>query len=532
MRQGRLVALVSSLLLVFAATGLAAPPAEGRRLALVVGVNEFEDPRWPRLRFPAKDAADVARALRRTFDRVITLREAPTRADVLAALDDLTRASTSPTDTVVVYLSTHGTLDYDVKGKLQRVLVLSDTREAQSVDTGLTHRDLLDRLERARSKRKLVVIASCHSGVGKSQLSRDLARDLRSLKSPFFEKPVPTPGEGRIVLAASAWGETAREDEGLKNDIYTHFFLQALEGFDLDNDGATTALEAHEFARRRTSEFTGGRQRPSLTAELVGDDPIVLAGKRLRTGHPMVASWAAAFSGGRLEVDGRDKGALPGSFVLKAGEHDIRVLKGDAVLLERSIDVEPGQVTLLETLAQAPSRPWLELSAGSGARGVRSRVVGRDYLPNRWTAQVRGAWISPDAAWRVGIELGASQLQHEVGLSDPLAGRVPAVAALLIFDGAATLDRRLFTWGPLEFVAGGRLGASVGRRRFEIQTVAEPTQVIGVPWGGLGLGLSWAATPVVGLHARAGVDLLMPSIEGRLRPTFSDAYLLGVWVRP
>ncbi len=56
-----------------------------------------------------------------------------------------------------------------------------------------------------------------------------------------------------MVFAACDWGETAREDEGLKNDIYTHFLIEGLNGSaDRNIDGAVTATEAHDYARRRT----------------------------------------------------------------------------------------------------------------------------------------------------------------------------------------------------------------------------------------------------------------------------------------
>src|SRR5512142_1446405 len=69
-----------------------------RRLALLIGIAGFDDPEWRTLRYPAKDAADLARALadasRGAFDQVETLTDGATRdavRDALARLADLDR---------------------------------------------------------------------------------------------------------------------------------------------------------------------------------------------------------------------------------------------------------------------------------------------------------------------------------------------------------------------------------------------------------------------------------------------------------
>ena len=62
-----------------------------RRIAVVVGINEFDDAKWDKLRYPVKDAEDFAAVLNDQryghFDKVITLttREETTRSRILAA---------------------------------------------------------------------------------------------------------------------------------------------------------------------------------------------------------------------------------------------------------------------------------------------------------------------------------------------------------------------------------------------------------------------------------------------------------------
>jgi uncharacterized caspase-like protein len=263
-----------------------------RRLALLVGISRFEDPQWRNLRYAAKDAEDLAAALRDPtrghFDqvRVLTRPRETTRAAILAALRQLKQEATRPDDVVVVYFSAHGTLARDGRGELKRYLVTTDASYRAISQTALSMDALKAGFDELPSRRRLMVLATCHSGSGKSLLPRELEAELAGIKSGFYARPLEESSRASMVFAACDWGETAREDEGLRNDIYTHFLIDGLTGAaDRNVDGAVTATEAHDYARRRTYTFTGGRQRPSAEILEVGADPVVLAGHIDRAGR-------------------------------------------------------------------------------------------------------------------------------------------------------------------------------------------------------------------------------------------------------
>src|SRR5204862_6374577 len=92
---------------VIAALALAAllstEPDAGKRLALVAGNDRFDDAHWPALRYAAKDARDVEKALA-GFDRIFRAGEhgRATKKELLGALDALALANTSDLDTVVI----------------------------------------------------------------------------------------------------------------------------------------------------------------------------------------------------------------------------------------------------------------------------------------------------------------------------------------------------------------------------------------------------------------------------------------------
>ncbi|HLM45347.1 MAG TPA: caspase family protein, partial [Myxococcaceae bacterium] len=288
-----------------------------RRIALLVGISQFQDPQWRNLRYSEKDARDLAAALkdpaRGRFDqvRLLTSPEETTRASILAAVRQLQQEASRPDYVVVVYFSAHGTLARDNQGELKRYLVTRDASYRAITQTALSMDVLKAEFDKLPSRRRLLMLATCHSGSGKSLLPKELEAELAGVKSGFYARPLEESSRASLVFAASDWGETAREDEGLRNDIYTHFLIDGLNGAaDRNFDGAVTATEAHDHARRHTYAFTEGRQRPSAEILEVGADPVVLSGHINRTGRPELFSYHPRLDGFTLKVDGETRTEL------------------------------------------------------------------------------------------------------------------------------------------------------------------------------------------------------------------------------
>lgn len=341
-----------------------------RRVALLVGVDDFEDPFWPALKWAAKDAHDLASLLADpkvgAFDEVIVLADADntSRQAVLDAVRRLARKAPRPEDTVVVYVSSHGTLA-PTPTSLERVLVLRDTRQQDLLGTGLAVTDLLHAFDALPSKRKALILATCHSGTGKSLLTAEARRRMAGLKGA-----VPTLEEvsrASLVLSAADFGQPAREDDRLGHDVYTSFFIEALaRGADANGDGAVSATEAHDFARRRTFEYTEGRQLPTVESAVAGADPILLAGQVTRPGLPVVYSYAAGLDGYEVRVDGRPKGVLPGNVVVEEGARELVLAHGDREAYRGVVHLAPGERVRAEGLLDALRPHW---AAGLRARG-------------------------------------------------------------------------------------------------------------------------------------------------------------------
>ncbi|MFP2905280.1 caspase domain-containing protein [Pyxidicoccus sp. 3LFB2] len=363
-----------------------------RRMALLVGISEFDDPHWRGLRYTTKDATDLAEALkdpkRGRFDhvRVLTRPEETTRASILAALRQLRKEAHRPDDVVVVYFSAHGTLARDNQGELRRYLVTRDASFRAIPQTALSMDALKAEFDGLSSRRRLLVLATCHSGSGKSLLPKELEVELAGIKAGFYARPLEESSRASLVFAACDWGETAREDEGLRNDIYTHFLIEGLGGTaDRNVDGAVTATEAHDYARRRTFAFTEGRQRPSAEILEVGADPVVLSGSIARTGRPELFSYNPRLDGFTLKVDGEPRTDLPGGAAVVPGKRTVELTKGDAVLVRREVDIGVGERLPLERLLSEASpaarcRCWVACSPSRTHAAAMSCCPG----PRRW----------------------------------------------------------------------------------------------------------------------------------------------------
>ncbi len=474
-----------------------------RRLALLVGIEAFRDGRWPALRHAAADARDLGAALGAAelggFDAVEVLAaEAGTPlAAIREALDRLAGANRSPDDTVLVYFSTHGTLARGPDGALARYLVTSDTDQAHVPGSALSVRELLAGFERLPSRRKVLVLASCHSGAGKSGLPQDVVVELQGLKSGFFVRPLEEISQASMVLSACAWGETAREDDGLGHDIYTAFLLEALREGDADGDGAVTASEAHARAMARTYYFSGGRQRPQAESSVLGADPIVLAGRRERPGQPVLFSFLPSLQGLRIEVDGRDKGELPARLVLEPGAHHVvlREPGAGAPVLEREVELALGDELKVEELLERARPRWL-LAVRGGYQAfldgaTRASLVGDLGLADLSLSVLD--WPVAPLEVRLDVGLGGAR-QRLVEAGAPLEQE-----CLTWHYGLSALYR--FELAPVELLLGPRFAGLHVKRR-----VSAPVALTQHAWnfaGGLVLAARVALGHGLGLELEA-----------------------------
>jgi hypothetical protein len=400
--------------------GWALPLQAATLRLLVVGVNAPQDRFWHPLRWAESDAKKVAASLGvgTRFDKVATtlLGAEANLAALRRGLKELQQKA-MPEDVVVVYLSAHGSLAVNPYGGLEPVIVLADSQKDVLLQTGLAQNELRDALNKVRAKRKVLIIATCHSGLGKSQIPPAVMAQLKQQKGNW--RPLEEASEGFMIFAAAARGETAVEDDQLGGDIYTHFFLKALEVFDRNRDGAVSALEAHDYAKEMTYQYSKGRQRPTLEAANIGDGDFPLRGKAGKPSVPVLEAYDKSWEGLRVTVNERAKGRLPLAFPLKVGENVVVVEtaeSGRTLTSRYLVNADKGEEIAFASLFQEP--PWhvdVAIRSGYWQDDRMKKLTGGDS-PSRWRVQggYRGNY------WHVGAFVdapSAATAEPETGLN-------------------------------------------------------------------------------------------------------------------
>jgi hypothetical protein len=502
-----------------------------RRIALLVGVQQFDDRRWRTLRFPQADAGALAGVLQAPalghFDQVDVLAPGASLAELRAALRALSQRDLDEHDTVVLYLSSHGTLARDGRGQLRRYLVARDTRVDAVAETGLPLDELKTAFDRLRSRRKVLILAACHSGGGKSLLPSELEAELAGTKSGFFVRPLEEVSRASIVLAAAAWGETAREDERLGNDIYTHFLVEALRGgADRNGDGAVTVSEAHDYARRRTYEYTEGRQRPTAESEEVGADPVILVGTPRTRGRPELYSYAPRLDGFMVRVDGEPLAELPGGVALAPGAHRVQVAKGDAEpLLDTEVALGAGERLDVASL----------VSRSAGRVEIAPRLTQVVFLDRRSRDDVLGPVTAAGATVAVrewpaaGMELRVDAATSTGRSRVSISGGPIAVGYDLLTAGVALPFRfRPGSPGGIGLYAGPRLSALWIRRRFDLSPSPAVAQSYFTFTPGITAGIDVPLGRRLFLGVEAHLDWTLVRIDGENRSSALAEGLAGI----
>ena len=358
-----------------------------KKFILSIGMGKFDNAVWRELRFSRKDAKDMYQFFRKdseAFDggELVSDATSPvTPDDIRKAFKRLEQDNRNEEDTVVVYVSSHGTVAYKDDGKIGRYVITSNTDPKRMKETALDYDQLIAEFQALKSRKKVLILAFCHSGVGKSVLTPDMKRALAQLKAPYFEEPIQERSEGSIILTASGWREPALEDERLQNDVYTHFLI---EGFteDRNQDGAVSITEAHAYAAQKTYEYTQGRQRPSAIMELLGSDPVIVSGKlKERTKQASLFSLMDRFSKLVVSVDGKDYGAVEKGMTVPEGEVRLTIKdpENQKVLADRVVNFQSGREYSIANYLL----PRLSNSIALGVRGLQflDRNTQRGYAP-------------------------------------------------------------------------------------------------------------------------------------------------------
>jgi uncharacterized caspase-like protein len=252
-------------------------PVQGKRRALIVATDEYNDPKLKRLRAPARDAKELGRVLREPsigdFQVTVVMNEPEhkIRRAIAALFKDCSRA-----DVVLLHLACHGVKDED--GNLYFATV--DTEEGNLDPTAVSAEWVNRQMTRSRSQRVLLLLDCCFSGAFAHGF---IARGDRGIDiKERFE------GRGRVVLTASNAMEYAWEGNQLSGggtpSVFTGALVDGLEtgAADRDGDGRISVDELYDYVHDRVREVTPNQTPGKWAFDVQGELYVARSAHTLR----------------------------------------------------------------------------------------------------------------------------------------------------------------------------------------------------------------------------------------------------------
>jgi hypothetical protein len=275
---------------------VAVSPYVRKRIALVVGIGSFKDPKINPLSFTSNDARAFAETLNQVcrFDDVRLLVDfEATRRNILTELEIIAR-TVKPDDLVVIYIASHGSpTDLDSAGV--NYIVTHDSEVDNLYATSYKMKDLLDDIQnRIPAQRVVAFIDTCFSGATFKQKPSTWVSSNRGLKiessgiaTKSIEAELRKTGRGirlapvssndgrrqqdigRIIIASSRQNQKAWESDSIKHGYFTYYLIQALR-----RDGAISVQGLYDYLSVEVPKAVlhdrNAEQNPTMVSSIEG----------------------------------------------------------------------------------------------------------------------------------------------------------------------------------------------------------------------------------------------------------------------
>ncbi len=272
------------------------PPRKPDLYVVSIGVARYqEDSRS--LTYAASDASQVGALLHNTRSRYrrvhtkVLLNEDVTRENFLALNAFLAGAGVD--DVVVIFMAGHGLLD---AGK-NYYFATYDLRFDRPGDRGIPYAALEALLDGLKSRKKLLLLDTCHSGeydaaepaAPNAPPPDDVAGNKRSgygvapagwdgLQESFELSKLLfadlKDNCGASIISAATGPGFALEGSQWRNGVFTYCLLNGLQTrkADLNADRKVTVMELQEYVATQVHAQTNGQQRPTFRVENLKND--------------------------------------------------------------------------------------------------------------------------------------------------------------------------------------------------------------------------------------------------------------------
>jgi TPR repeat protein len=249
--------------------------ADGKRHALLIGIQKYDSGKLVPLEYAERDAADLAAAFESAGYAVTLLTGSagkkdkalePTKSNIeksLAAVLDKTKKD----DIVLLAFAGHGLRFNDTPGSY--ICPLDAKPAADGIDTLISVDSLCEKLGKCSAAGKILLIDACRNGP-KSDLASGIEGD--KVKVPA----------GVLAMFSCSAGERSIEHKELKHGVFFHQVLEGLKGKAGDgNDAITFASLAQHVGKEVPKEakklMENAKQTPSIHAGDAAAPPLRLA---------------------------------------------------------------------------------------------------------------------------------------------------------------------------------------------------------------------------------------------------------------
>jgi hypothetical protein len=252
--------------------------ATGKRIALVIGVNDAPSSQLPPLHHAAADAENMAQVLQQHCHFELLepplLNEQATSDRVKAAVRRLAR-NRAADDFLLLYFSGHGQPMFIEAERRDIYLVTSNFTELDVEEDEVAHcsmRWLRDKLYvPAKAARVLLILDCCYAGDFDRTATDPYLEELQQRINYYFGRP-GSAGEARqggLRLALTATGHNTKAHEQAGHGLMTGLLLPALRGDEaeaFDKDGHVSVELLYHYLQQQMPP----EQRPSLTGDTAG----------------------------------------------------------------------------------------------------------------------------------------------------------------------------------------------------------------------------------------------------------------------
>lgn len=242
----------------------------GKAWAVVIGIDDYQNPKIGNLRYAVADAKAVAKTLEQQGYQVTALyNEQATRRAIERELRSKLPRRAGKQDRVLVFYAGHGQDDTVEGGQTMGYLLPVDSDRDDIPATGISMGTVKELADALPAKHALFLLDVCFGGIAGT-----VKRGSPPAVTEAYLKQI-TREKGRHLITAGEANQEVIEAPKWGHSVFTYFLLKGLnEGLaDQDDNGIITARELHSYLESRVfgeAQLQGHKQRP-VFSELSGE---------------------------------------------------------------------------------------------------------------------------------------------------------------------------------------------------------------------------------------------------------------------